>query len=332
MAILGYTGPGAPAPGSLSAMSFLPSWSTGASAFTGISTPTMIGQIGAYILRNKVLAALPSILPEYQYPGPQLATFKSKPAEAPVSTISPAEMAAIDEAIRTGTAISVPPITGRELFGAQAGIIIGGEAPPQPRVLPGPVAGTNQSSIAAASTGPSSYESVQGGFGASEDPLNLSGILGGIFDIAQTYSAVRNVISPPPVQYAPPVMAAPPQPLAPTPAAAFARTAQLTPGTGLPIVTAGFPLALAPLAGGALSTLGAGAMSLFSSVGKVAAIAAATGLGIDVIDGILKAGSPKRRRRRMLTKSDTADIATMAALLGKGSESFKTWLAIATRR
>lgn len=40
---------------------------------------------------------------------------------------------------------------------------------------------------------------------------------------------------------------------------------------------------------------------------------------------------PRRRRRRMLTKSDVADISTMAALLGKNSESFKTWLAKATR-
>lgn len=39
----------------------------------------------------------------------------------------------------------------------------------------------------------------------------------------------------------------------------------------------------------------------------------------------------RRRRRRMLTKSDVADISTMAALLGKNSESFKVWLAKATR-
>lgn len=39
----------------------------------------------------------------------------------------------------------------------------------------------------------------------------------------------------------------------------------------------------------------------------------------------------RRRRRRLLTKSDIADISTMAALLGKNSESFKVWLAKATR-
>ena len=38
-----------------------------------------------------------------------------------------------------------------------------------------------------------------------------------------------------------------------------------------------------------------------------------------------------RRRKRMATKSDIADIATMASLLGKNSEAFKTWLAKATR-
>ena len=44
-------------------------------------------------------------------------------------------------------------------------------------------------------------------------------------------------------------------------------------------------------------------------------------------------GAPcrRRRRRRMLTKSDIADISTMASILGKNSEAFKTWLAKATR-
>lgn len=41
--------------------------------------------------------------------------------------------------------------------------------------------------------------------------------------------------------------------------------------------------------------------------------------------------APRRRRRRMLTKSDIADISTMAALLGRSSEAFKVWLAKATR-
>lgn len=263
---------------------------------------------------------------------PQLAAVKAPPPSAPMPTISPIEMAAIDEAIKSGTAISIPPIQGRELFQKQADVIITGEAAPQPRVLLSPPAGSDQSSIAAATAGSTGYDAQQGGFGATEDPLNLSSILGGILDVAQTYQAVKTIVSPPQVQYAPPVQAPPPVYLAPTAAAAIAQTAQISGIPGLPIQTAALPAILAPLAGGAISTLGSSAMALFSSAGKIAAIAAATGIGIDVIDGILKAGAPKRRRRRMLTKSDTADIATMAALLGKGSESFKTWLAIATRR
>lgn len=336
MGVLGYTGPGAPMPGSVSSGSFLPSWSMGSSAFTGISTFTGMGALQPFILAANIREALPDIMArlatqkiaEKIMPTPQLQTFKAAP---PVS-IPPSEMAEIDEAIRSGTALYVPPLPSREAFSRAAEIVISGEAPPLPTVLQSPPTGSNQSNIAAATPGSTGYDAVQGGFGASEDPLNLSSILGGITDIAQTYAAVRTVISPPPVQYALPSAAPPPvyQQLAPTPAAAIARTAQYTP-TALPIQTAAFPLAL-PAVGGAVATLGAGAMSLFSSVGKIAGIAAATGLGTDMIAGILEAGKPKRRRRRMLTKSDTADIATMAALLGKGSESFKTWLAIATRR
>jgi len=69
----------------------------------------------------------------------------------------------------------------------------------------------------------------------------------------------------------------------------------------------------------------------FSAIGKAIGIAAALGLTVDVVDAVLKMGAPKRRRKRLLTKSDVADISTMAALLGKNSEAFKTWLAVSRR-
>lgn len=54
-------------------------------------------------------------------------------------------------------------------------------------------------------------------------------------------------------------------------------------------------------------------------------------VNIDPRTGAVTRCQPRRRRRRLLTKSDVADISTMAALLGKNSESFKVWLAKATR-
>ena len=54
-------------------------------------------------------------------------------------------------------------------------------------------------------------------------------------------------------------------------------------------------------------------------------------VNIDPRTGRVSKCAPRRRRRRLLTKSDIADISTMAALLGKNSESFKVWLAKATR-
>lgn len=54
-------------------------------------------------------------------------------------------------------------------------------------------------------------------------------------------------------------------------------------------------------------------------------------VNIDPVTGAVTRCKPRRRRRRLLTKSDIADISTMAALLGKNSESFKVWLAKATR-
>ncbi len=69
----------------------------------------------------------------------------------------------------------------------------------------------------------------------------------------------------------------------------------------------------------------------FGAIGKALGIAAALGIGVDVVTDVLRMGTPKRRRKRLLTKSDVADISTMAALLGKNSEAFKTWLAVSRR-
>ncbi len=60
-------------------------------------------------------------------------------------------------------------------------------------------------------------------------------------------------------------------------------------------------------------------------------IAAASGVTPEAVDRVLHyARQGRRRRRRMLTKSDIGDISTMKSILG-GGEAFKVWLAKATR-
>ncbi len=59
---------------------------------------------------------------------------------------------------------------------------------------------------------------------------------------------------------------------------------------------------------------------------KAAAVAAATGLGLEAVLAIWDEKPTRRRRRRMLTQSDFADIAKMNGLLGNG-KAFTTWLA-----
>jgi len=79
-------------------------------------------------------------------------------------------------------------------------------------------------------------------------------------------------------------------------------------------------------AGRALAPLAGRGVALLRGTGKIAAIAAATGLSLEAVDAILKAGAPRRRRRKMLTEGDFTAIAKMHALLGNG-KSFQTWLA-----
>ncbi len=253
-------------------------------------------------------------------PSPTIST-KRAGAVTSGGVLSQSESAAIDAAIKAGTALPVRPLQGRELFERQAAVVISGEAPrvtvpgirPTIAVRAGPATGTDQSDIGTSQPG--------------EPPMNLSQILGGVQSgvesLARTWSTIQQARAAPP---------------AVNPAPSYAQRAGLvqTPGGGyvtapsLPVQQAGFG-AILPLAGRALG-LGGGGTGMVSAVGKTAAIAAATGLGIDMVAGILSAGRPKRRRRRMLTKSDVADISTMAALLGKNSESFKTWLAGSLRR
>jgi len=58
-------------------------------------------------------------------------------------------------------------------------------------------------------------------------------------------------------------------------------------------------------------------------------IAQVAGTSPEMVDLVLKLGRRNRRRPRMLTKSDIADISTMKAILG-GGKAFELWLAKAT--
>jgi len=86
-----------------------------------------------------------------------------------------------------------------------------------------------------------------------------------------------------------------------------------TPTTSLP----GGTMAL-PYAGGCISR-------------RDQEIAAASGLSPEAVDRVLYyARKGRRRRKRMLTKSDIGDISTMRQILG-GGKAFDVWLAKATR-
>ncbi len=183
-----------------------------------------------------------------------------------------------------------------------------------------------------------------------EDSMgNLSNILGGITDIAKTASDLAGLyykIKPPTFRIPPPTLPSPPavspaaKPGFEAPAAVVQRAAAISkppdvsPSTATVFDTSGFKLPswLTPGAGRSL-VAGTGTSLVRTSgmagLGKIAAIAAALGIGVEVVSAVLDVdkANRRRRRRRMLTKSDQSDIAVMAALLGKGSEAFRTWLA-----
>lgn len=181
----------------------------------------------------------------------------------------------------------------------------------------------------------------------------LTDILGGINAIAGTigglatqYYSIRGVRAgpqpplmmpgpaPPAVTPAAPVT--PPQPgTFGAPAAIRTRAAQLAKIAPRPVFnTAGFvnPFAsgnqLVPLTAGVIRTGGAS----MAGLGKIAAIAAALGIGVEVVSAVLDSDKHKHRRKRLLTKGDIADIGTMSSMLGKNSEAFRTWLAQSLRR
>lgn len=271
--------------------------------------------------------------------------------------ISQREMDEIDAAIATGAAVPVRELKGRELFDAQAKVVVdtwptGGTAKPgvqptrPPMVKTPPVANPSQrrTSVGNRSNGPivsantpagTDQSGVRRGGPPEESPLNLSSILGGVSAIAGTaaglagtYYQLRALREGRPVAAAgptpPPVTPAAAPPVAPVnPRSGFQFD---IPGVGLdlpwtaPNTPQAAPLPAPTLSGGGVYTR------------RAQAIAAATGQPVEQVAAILAAGRPRRRRRRMLTKSDIADISTMSALLGKNSESFKTWLAGALRR
>lgn len=271
-------------------------------------------------------------------------------------TISAKENAEIDAAIISGKAIPAIILRNKDLFDKQVhavlnpiipDVILTGGPPPilQPTVAVKPPSIPTQS-VGAPSlpstvsvsgptwdTGPASTsyptQPTPGQPGQVCIPMNLSGILGGIGSIADTigglastYYNVRNaragvpqpMAAPPAVNPALPIQfAGGPGTLASTPAAALARTAAMVIPSGVTAMAGLVPTGLGGL------------------LGKAFGIAAAYGLSVEVVSAILREGTPKRRRKRLLTKSDVADISTMAALLGKNSEAFKTWLAVSRR-
>lgn len=171
--------------------------------------------------------------------------------------------------------------------------------------------------------------------------MNLSTILGNVTKVAGTAASLAGTYYQiKALSKGIPQAAAAPPPVTPA-APALPRTpygAQIY-SSQVPYSTRSFqgasiiPAALPAIAGAALPTIARGAMSLLSNAGKVAGIAAALGIGEEVVQSVLHLdrSTRRRRRRRMLTNSDVKDITVMASLLGKGSEAFKTWLATAQR-
>lgn len=174
--------------------------------------------------------------------------------------------------------------------------------------------------------------------------MNLSGILSGITQIGQTaaglastYYQVKALSKGQPIAAAP---APAPAPVV-TPAAATAPRLSATPAAAqLRASTIQYPQAAAvartamlPAVIEAAPLVARGAMSLLGNAGKIAGIAAALGLGEEVVSSVLELDkrTRRRRRRRLLTSSDVKDITVMASILGKGSEAFRTWLATSQR-
>jgi len=146
---------------------------------------------------------------------------------------------------------------------------------------------------------------------SEDEPMaDLSDILGTVSGLADIYSTVRQA-------------RAGPQTILPTEYPGSVRdwvdgpTDWLAPD---PAVTS------IPTTGGTMNGYSGGCIS-----NRDRQIAAASGVSAEAVDRVLHyARQGRRRRRRMLTKSDIGDISTMKTILGNG-EAFKMWLAKATR-
>jgi len=139
-----------------------------------------------------------------------------------------------------------------------------------------------------------------------EQSMDLSSILGAVSQVADIYQSFQ------PPQQLPPVQ----QP-------------STYPGSIRDWVDGPFDFlepSAAPVATGAPMAYSGGCIS-----NRDRQIAAASGVSAEAVDRVLHyARQGRRRRRRMLTKSDIGDISTMKQILGNG-EAFKLWLAKATR-
>jgi len=148
-----------------------------------------------------------------------------------------------------------------------------------------------------------------------DQSMDLSSILGAFSTAADIYGTIQTARAPPPQAFVAP---------GPAPATPYDNSWQdwvdgplnfLEPSTSIPSAGGTVPQAYS---GGCISQ-------------RDRRIAAASGVSPEAVDRVLHyARQGRRRRRRMLTKSDVGDISTMKAILGNG-EAFKLWLAKATR-
>jgi len=286
--------------------------------------------------------------------------FQNIDSAGPGPSITAEENAEIDAAIASGKAIPAIPFKGKAAFDQAADAYINpipilrdvwqGLPPSKPSLIPVPKSRTIPTVVDAAPppprnlpAGPSWQIPGASSYPSQPDPnatqkvcfdMNLSGLLSGVSSIANTigglastYYSVKN-LGKPPMAAAPPAIT----PRAPVQASFPSyqtnlpqfQTAQYQPAGGFQaMTTGGLPIAIG---GTALArSFNAGLL------GKALAIAGTLGLSIDVVQAVLGEANHKHRRKRLLTKSDVADISTMASLLGKNSESFKTWLAVSRR-
>lgn len=290
--------------------------------------------------------------------------FRFSDSAGPGPSISRAENQEIDEAIRSGVAIPAGVLRGRELFDKQADAVINPIRLPHvilenkpPPLIPAR-APVIQPTVAVASpapqpvgvAGPSWTIPGASSYPAQRDPLNpigscncmnLSNILTGISNIgntigglASTYYSVKNAGRPP--QAAPPAVnpAQPVRQLQPIYGPTQPRMQNIYPAFQQAAAYQPAGAFTNQFAAGSIVSSGVSALARLPSMGllgKALAIAGTLGLSVDVVQAVLGEANHKHRRKRLLTKSDVADISTMASLLGKNSEAFKTWLAVNRR-